>query len=170
MDSALPASAKTPDRAAIAETVTKQRAATIEALRDWIALPTIAAEKLNTTAERNSDEWVGNALIELWAPDCVSWGTAERHRATWPTQGPASEQKIAPGFRMSPQVVRVTLLAKSETTEIAGGQDVTEDFFNKLFPIEDRPETDSIVGTRAYETLTERFSPRNLHWRPADVL
>lgn len=48
--SGVPASAKTPDRAAIAETVTKQRAATIEALRDWIALPTIAAEKLNTPA------------------------------------------------------------------------------------------------------------------------
>ncbi|QPD00158.1 M20/M25/M40 family metallo-hydrolase [Qipengyuania soli] len=48
--SGVPASAETPDRAAIAETVANQRDTTIKALRDWIALPTIAAEKMNTPA------------------------------------------------------------------------------------------------------------------------
>ena len=45
---ALPAAAETPDRAAIAATVEQQHDATIKALRDWIALPTIAAEKRGT--------------------------------------------------------------------------------------------------------------------------
>ncbi|WP_369025106.1 M20/M25/M40 family metallo-hydrolase [Qipengyuania sp. RANM35] len=48
--SGVPASAETPDRATIAETVANQRDTTIKALRDWIALPTIAAEKMNTPA------------------------------------------------------------------------------------------------------------------------
>lgn len=45
----IPAAAQTPDRAQVATTVEAQRATTIKALQDWIALPTIAAEKLNTT-------------------------------------------------------------------------------------------------------------------------
>ncbi|MDX1704041.1 MAG: M20/M25/M40 family metallo-hydrolase [Altererythrobacter ishigakiensis] len=45
---AVPAAAETPYREEIMSTVEAQREATIEALRDWIALPTIAAEKLNT--------------------------------------------------------------------------------------------------------------------------
>ena len=43
-----PAAAETPDRDTILGTVKAQRADTIQALRDWIALPTIAAEKRNT--------------------------------------------------------------------------------------------------------------------------
>ncbi|WP_230293341.1 M20/M25/M40 family metallo-hydrolase [Croceicoccus sp. Ery5] len=46
--SALPAAAQTPDRDQILGTVTQQHDATVQALRDWIALPTIAAEKRNT--------------------------------------------------------------------------------------------------------------------------
>src|SRR5690606_17014011 len=57
--------------------------------------------------DRGNDEWVGNAT-ELWAPDCVSWGTAERNATEWATNGPPSESQAAPGFRLSPQVVRVT--------------------------------------------------------------
>lgn len=45
---AQPAQAQTPEREAIREIVTAQRATTIKALQDWIALPTIAAEKRNT--------------------------------------------------------------------------------------------------------------------------
>ena len=41
------ASAKTPDRAKIAKVVADQHDATVKALQDWIALPTIAAEKRN---------------------------------------------------------------------------------------------------------------------------
>ena len=37
------ASAKTPDRAKIASTVAQRHDATVKALQDWIALPTIAA-------------------------------------------------------------------------------------------------------------------------------
>lgn len=47
---AMPAQAETPDRASIEATVAKQHDDTIQALRDWIALPTIAAEKRNTPA------------------------------------------------------------------------------------------------------------------------
>jgi len=46
--SGLPARAETPNRAAISSVVAGQHDATIAALRDWIALPTIAAEKRNT--------------------------------------------------------------------------------------------------------------------------
>ncbi|ARU16555.1 M20/M25/M40 family metallo-hydrolase [Croceicoccus marinus] len=48
--SAIPAVAETPDRERIAGTVEAQHDANVAALRDWIALPTIAAEKLNTPA------------------------------------------------------------------------------------------------------------------------
>lgn len=45
-----PLAAETPDREALAAQVEAQRDATIKALQDWIALPTIAAEKRNTPA------------------------------------------------------------------------------------------------------------------------
>jgi prepilin-type N-terminal cleavage/methylation domain-containing protein len=113
--------------------------------------------------DRGNDEWVGNAN-ETWAPDCVSWGTGERNALEWATSGPAFEAFPAPGFRLSPQVVRVTLLAKPDT--IASGSDVEVDaFYNQLVAIEDRPTMDSVVGKREYRTLTERFSVRNSHWR-----
>ncbi|WP_234989896.1 M20/M25/M40 family metallo-hydrolase [Altererythrobacter xiamenensis] len=47
---AVPLAAETPDREQIVSIVKEQRDATIEDLREWIALPTIAAEKLNTPA------------------------------------------------------------------------------------------------------------------------
>ena len=71
----------------------------------------------------------------------------------------------APGFRMSPQTIRITLLAKSETTAGGNADDPANEFFNQLFPIEDRPKMDTIAGAREYLTLTERFTPRNLRWR-----
>lgn len=46
----VPLAAETPDREALAAQVEAQRDATIKALQDWIALPTIAAEKRNTSA------------------------------------------------------------------------------------------------------------------------
>ncbi len=120
-------------------------------------------ERAGVDDDRGNDEWVGNAT-ELWAPDCVSWGTAERNAVDWPSSGPASEARPAPGFRLSPQVVRVTLLAKPDT--VAGGADAkTDAFYNQLVAIEDRPTMDSVVGNREYRTLTERFAVRNSHWR-----
>lgn len=113
--------------------------------------------------DRGNDEWVGNAN-ETWAPDCVSWGTGERNALEWATSGPAMEALPAPGFRLSPQVVRVTLLAKPDT--MAGGSNVaTDPLYNQLVAIEDRPTMNSVVGNREYRTLTERFSVRNSHWR-----
>lgn len=47
---AVPVMAETPDREQILSIVQESREATIEDLREWIALPTIAAEKLNTPA------------------------------------------------------------------------------------------------------------------------
>jgi hypothetical protein len=132
-------------------------------------VPNRMVDEWDLVDERDNDEWVGNAQVEQWAPDCVYWGTGERLRDQWPVNGPASEQKVAPGYHISPQVVRVTLLAKSETRDLAGENINVDDFYNQLFEIEDRPQTNTVVGARSYETLTERFSPRNLHWRPADI-
>lgn len=46
---AFPAMAQTPDRDAIVAVVAQQHDSTVKALQDWIALPTIAAEKRNVT-------------------------------------------------------------------------------------------------------------------------
>ncbi|NVB40539.1 prepilin-type N-terminal cleavage/methylation domain-containing protein [Pseudenhygromyxa sp. WMMC2535] len=118
--------------------------------------------------DRGNDEWIGNATQENWAPDCVSWGTAQRNAAEWAGAGPASEAKTAPGFRMSPQVIRVTLVAKPDT--LAGGADVATDaLYNELVAIEDRPTMDAVILNREYRTLTERFQVRNARWRPQDL-
>ena len=120
------------------------------------------------TNDRGNDEWVGNATQESWAPDCVFWGTGERNADQWAFSGPPSESLDAPGFRLSPQVIRVTLLAKPDT--LAGGADATNDvFYTQLVAIEDRATIDSIVGNREYRTLTERFMPHNAHWRDPDI-
>ena len=118
--------------------------------------------------DRGNDEWIGNASAEAWAPDCVSWGTGQRNAAEWAASGPTSETKPAPGFRMSPQVIRVTLLAKPDT--MAAGSDAAVDsFYNQLVAIEDRPTMDSVVGSREYRTLSERFQVRNSRWRALDL-
>ncbi|MGQ7828818.1 M20/M25/M40 family metallo-hydrolase [Altererythrobacter sp. Z27] len=46
----IPAAAETPERAQVVGAVETQHDATVKALQDWIALPTIAAEKRNTPA------------------------------------------------------------------------------------------------------------------------
>jgi prepilin-type N-terminal cleavage/methylation domain-containing protein len=119
--------------------------------------------------DRGSDEWLGNAAEETWAPDCVYWGTGERNPADWVASGIASETAVTPAYRMSPTAIRVSLLGKAET-QTAGGDALVDDFYNKLFPLEDRPETDTVIGAREYQLLTERFSPRNLRWRSPDML
>jgi prepilin-type N-terminal cleavage/methylation domain-containing protein len=121
-------------------------------------------ERAGEDNDRANDEWLGNASGELWAPDCVSWGTAERNAIEWASLGPGFETAAGPGFRMSPQIVRVTLLAKPDTLA-GGGDSVTDAFYNQLVAIEDRPTMDTAVGNREYRTLTERFQIRNGHWR-----
>lgn len=113
-------------------------------------------ENRNLSAERLRDEWLGNASAEQSAPDCVAYGTGEYNRDAWaglePVEGPA--------FRMSPQTLRVTLVASSEADEAAGGLATAD-----VVAIEDRAPMASLVGTRQRFTLTERFSPENLRWR-----
>lgn len=122
------------------------------------------------TADKTRDEWLGNAASENWAPDCVYYGTGEEFSgaaggASWHADGPASEQQNGPGFRMSPQTIRITLLAKSETIAAVDTTDDNQVLFNKLMAIEDRPQMDTIARGRESLTMTERFSPRNLRWR-----
>jgi prepilin-type N-terminal cleavage/methylation domain-containing protein len=109
---------------------------------------------------RNADEWLGNAVAEQFAPDCVYYGTAEYEAANWP----AVETALTPAFRMSPQALRVTLLASSEFDEEAGGLSTPN-----AQAIEDRPQVTSPVGPRQRFTLTETFSPDNLRWRDPRV-
>ncbi len=107
--------------------------------------------------ERGRDEWLGNAIDEQWGPDCVYYGTGEYNRGGWV----AKEGNVPPpGFRMSPQVIRITLLGSAEQAPSAGGTAT-----DMLMAIEDRPITKSLVGAREHLTITERFAPRNLRWR-----
>jgi prepilin-type N-terminal cleavage/methylation domain-containing protein len=112
---------------------------------------------------RNVDEWLGNAIGENTAPDCVWYGTAEYNMEAWQAfEGSASPP---PAFRMSPQTIRITLTGTIETTEAAGGF-ARED----LVPVEDRPAMQSVVGRRMRYTLTERFTPKNLRWQDPSVI
>ena len=113
-------------------------------------------ENRNESAERARDEWLGNAVDEVSAPDCVFYGSGEYDRAAWA----GLEGNAGPAFRMSPQSLRVTLVASAEADEFAGGLAT-----DTLMPIEDRVGLPSLVGTRQRFTLTERFSPENLRWR-----
>ena len=118
--------------------------------------------------DRANDEWLGNAEQEVWGPDCVSWGTGERNAVEWAAAGPGFESEPGPGFRMSPHIVRVTLLAKPDT--MAGGSDAIADaFYTELVAIEDRPTMSSVIGMREYRTLSERFILRNAHWRDPEL-
>lgn len=107
---------------------------------------------------RDSDEWLGNARTEVFAPDCVYYGTAEFYRDGWVAV--EGTDNPPPAFRMSPQSLRVTLVASSEFQEEAGG--LTTD---QILAVEDRAAMDSPVGVRQRFTMTERFAPKNLRWR-----
>lgn len=112
---------------------------------------------------RGTDEWLGNARVEVSAPDCVYYGTGERAAAQWSIA--ESDQNPPPAFRMSPQTVRITLVGSSETDEAAGGLATPQ-----VLAVEDRPPMPSPVGNRQRFTLTEVFTPRNLRWRDPTVL
>jgi hypothetical protein len=122
--------------------------------------PNLAVDENASGSQRDRDEWLGNAVQEQWAPDCVWYGTAEYARAGWVAQ----EGDVAPDFRMSPQTIRITLVGSSEFPEEAGGLSVLS-----VLAVEDRPVLDSQVGVRQRFTLTERFTPENLRWRDPDI-
>lgn len=120
----------------------------------------IVDENSPDSGARGIDEWLGNALVEQSAPDCVAFGTGEGNAAAWA----GVELGAGPAFRMSPQTMRITLMASDEAEEAAGG--IATD---RLMTIEDRAELPSLVGTRQRFTLTERYAPENLHWRDSTV-
>ncbi|MBK6917550.1 MAG: prepilin-type N-terminal cleavage/methylation domain-containing protein [Deltaproteobacteria bacterium] len=113
-------------------------------------------ENRTESGQRGTDEWLGNALEEQSAPDCVNYGSAEYNRDAWA----ALESDPGPPFRMSPQTVRITLVASTEGDEGTGGLAIAD-----LPAIEDRPAIPSLVGVRQRFTLTERYTPDNLRWR-----
>jgi prepilin-type N-terminal cleavage/methylation domain-containing protein len=131
--------------------------------------PNKAVDERTISDDRGNDEWVGNAVDEQWAPDCVYFGTGERWALDWAGAGPPSEIGNAPGFRLAPQMLRVTLVGKPETMASAG-LDITDPFYTELAAIEDRPVIDAVVTGREYQVLTERFSPRNIRWRDPGFL
>ena len=51
----------------------------------------------------------------------------------------------------------------------SGAGVMSDDFYNRLFAIEDRPEMATFVGAREYLTKTERFAPKNLRWRNPEM-
>jgi len=113
------------------------------------------------SGHRDSDEWLGNAIDELFAPDCVYYGAAEYDAAGW---GVVEGGITPPAHRMSPQTVRITLVASGEFEEEAGGLGTLE-----VLAVEDRPAMESEVGVRQRFTLTERFTPENLRWRDPEI-
>ena len=112
--------------------------------------------------DRGTDEWLGNAQDEQWAPDCVYYGTAEYNAVGW--QAVEGNTNPPPPHRMSPQTIRITLLASGEFAEEAGGLGT-----DQVIAIEDRPPMPSDVGIRQRFSLTERFSPDNLRWRDPQI-
>ncbi|GEM_PF-1247128 len=117
-------------------------------------------DELADEDNRGNDEWVGNSRNEEWAPDCVYHGTAERNVDEWD----GVEGALA-ASRFAPQVVRVTLVGKSEIMPAVSASNVDQAFYSQIAPIEDRPLIDAVVTGRDYQVLTERFTPRNLRWR-----
>ena len=114
------------------------------------------------SGQRDSDEWLGNAVDEVFAPDCVFYGTAEYDQLGW--EGIEGTTNPPPAHRMSPQTVRITLVASGEFEEEGGGLGTLE-----VIPVEDRGIIESSVGVRQRFTLTERFSPENLRWRDPEI-
>ena len=120
--------------------------------------PNFIVDENESGAQRDADEWLGNAQQETWAPDCVWHGTAQYNLAAW--EALEGSQNPPPAFRMSPQAIRITLVASSEFAEEGGGLAT-----DQVLAVEDRPEMTSLVGVRQRFTITERYAPRNLRWR-----
>ncbi len=125
--------------------------------------PNLIVDEL-APANRNADEWLGNSAAENTVPDCVYYGTGEKRKADWIASGIGYENLVGPGFRMSPQMMRVTLVAKPESESPAGYSEMNLGTA-VLFPLEDRAQMPSNLPNREYRTFTQTFAPRNLRWR-----
>jgi prepilin-type N-terminal cleavage/methylation domain-containing protein len=123
--------------------------------------------------DRQNDEWLGNAQNEIWAPDCVFYGTAGMGATTRADWVVIEGNSPPPNFRMSPQTIRITLIGAAEETAPDGSSLDPNIRYglatDKLMAVEDRPELDAPAGWHERFTLTERFTPRNLRWRDPDV-
>lgn len=124
--------------------------------------PNLLVDESPDLKGRKKDEWLGNAPGEEWAPDCVYYGSAERYQQTW-VNDVKSEGRAGPGFRMSPQEIRVTLVSRHHNRS-ALGRGATADY-SKLPALEDRASMESPVKGYGVQLRSERFSPRNLRWR-----
>jgi len=111
------------------------------------------------SGQRTVDEWLGNAADEVSAPDCVYYGTGEVEAGQWGVIEP-----VTPGYRMSPQTMRITLIGSTEIEDAAGGAATTQ-----LLAVEDRAAITSTVGPRQRLALSERFTPDNARWRDPTV-
>jgi prepilin-type N-terminal cleavage/methylation domain-containing protein len=125
-------------------------------------VPNLTIDENPFGQQRDRDEWIGNAVNEQTAPDCVWHGTAEYNRDLWIAQ--EGDSNPPPPFRMSPQTIRITLVGSGEFPEEAGGLAALP-----VLAVEDRVPIDSQVGVRQRFTLTERFSPENLRWRDPSI-
>lgn len=124
------------------------------------------------TENRENDEWLGNAINEQTAPDCVFYGTGEELKAGWEIR--EGTQQPPPAHRMSPQTIRITLIGASEHLAATRGdtdqQATVLKMMEYLVPVEDRAELQSVTGQHDRFTLTRRFTPKNLRWRDPGVL
>ncbi len=122
-------------------------------------VPNFEVDEYEPPNQPTIDEWLGNSPGESWAPDCVYYGTAQYHASQWGTI--EGNLNPPPNFRMSPQVLRITLVASAETSSADGGIASTT-----VPALEDRAAMISFVpGRRERFVLTERFAPSNLRWR-----
>jgi type II secretory pathway pseudopilin PulG len=127
-------------------------------------LPNFIVDEWDSNDDRANDEWLGNAQSEEWAPDCVFYGTGQAYADSWPAMV-AAENKPGPGFRMSPQVLRISLLSRSDDAALFRLDTGT----SMAQAIEDRPRMASVVSNRTAHFASARFAPRNLRWRDPDV-
>lgn len=131
-------------------------------------LPNVTVDEWDLVNMRDRDEWHGNARAETWGPDCVFYGTGQAYRAAWSSSGFDSESGAAPGFRMSPQVVRVSMLVRSQSRAFGAGSMTDVDAIMTM-PIEDRPQINAVLGQRGFQVQTERFTPPNLRFRDPTI-
>jgi hypothetical protein len=62
--------------------------------------PNFTIDENASGSQRDSDEWLGNAQAESWAPDCVWHGTAQYNLAAWEglegTSSPSTAPSVTP--------------------------------------------------------------------------
>lgn len=133
---------------------------------DKRSVANVMVDEATDFAGRSQDEWLGNAVDESWGPDCVYHGTGQIYADQWkalPYRSGGSPATNAPAFRHSPQLVRVSLVARQDGKGIAapGGSAAT----TQLSALEDRSSLPAFAPGQMTQVRTERFSPPNLRWR-----